>query len=100
MTPKERRERLIHLLRNPSEWPSSFCNWDFNECVNCAMGLAAHTGIVSELRPMIVQSELGLEWPDFRNVFIGLPLGTYPAVSVTPDMVADKLQEVNDAILD
>lgn len=87
---------LSYLLRHRELWPAGF-SWNFSGCHSCAMGLAHRTWANSLWRRFTT----GLRYPDapsMQRVFGISEHNTlqffyygYDTASVTPEMVADKI---------
>jgi hypothetical protein len=85
-TPRENRKLLIHTLRDPTS-PAMAFKWDIRSC-NCALRTAQNLGIGGGYAA--VQDLLGLS-DEHMNLF-----GAHyykDQRSVTPEMVADALEQ-------
>lgn len=107
---------LSYVLRHPDTWPEGFV-WDYNDCLNCAMGLAHELwGLMKDTNvpPNAWLSQaarvFALPYGDAERLFIdeysmtksGIAgwLGARRTVrrdAITPEMVADAIDKYMDA---
>src|SRR5882672_3746884 len=89
---------LSYLLRHHEEWPPEF-KWDYTYCDQCAMGLA-RTLWEKDYNPdkdQIVYAEdymqniFGLSIEMIEDIFEGTGWAENNLETVTPEMVADKI---------
>lgn len=91
---KPSAKALSYILRHRELWPTGF-EWDYNGCETCAMGLAHQLWIESIAMPgtSCVAPALGLDEKKAKfQVFVSPEL--FNKINVTPEMVADKLDEL------
>lgn len=96
MTPAMRRSILIATLRDRTLWPKGF-EWNYAHRYSCAMGLAER--LWKEIKLSIYWCmpcpALGLSDEQVNHVFGGR---YEAATSVTPEMVADRLEEMHRSL--
>jgi len=95
-----RREMLIAALRDEKTWPCDF-EWNFTNCKTCAIGLFEQLfQQPNNHREMLTL--LGLPIEDFDDTFClafaAKTYGTDDYKSITPTMVADRLEQVHRQI--
>lgn len=96
---------LSHILRHKELWPKGF-EWNFSKCSTCAMGLAnklwnlrdeAHTSTISQhLKIHHHDATYLFTYDGYRQETKGrnlVEITTSPDGGVTPEMVADKIDE-------
>jgi len=96
---------LIYLLRHKEEWPEGF-EWDFyNNSLSyykpncgCAMFLASKKFITKHMHSSDICKQLGIEdIPENHRIFLNPEIYGFEEDDynkVTPEMVADKLEEL------
>lgn len=99
MTPAMRRSILIATLRDKTLWPKHF-EWNYHLRCSCAMGLAER--LWKEIKPFFWWGtpcpELGLSDEQVNHVFGGRYEAATGQASVTPEMVADRLEEMHRSL--
>lgn len=93
LTPSMRRSVLIAALRDPTTWPEGF-EWAFARCRTCGLGLFAEmldTQPYDEVR-IWSRVERGLGLTERQAVIVFGRTYEQPDSSVTPAMVADRLE--------
>lgn len=97
---------LSYVLRHPDTWPETFI-WNYSNCTQCAMGLAHHLWKVPpakrETGPTIMAHAFAMPYTDAYRIFLGkayscqyffglinIPI---PNSAITPDMVADQIDQ-------
>lgn len=97
---------LSFVLRHPQLWPKDF-RWQFRECTNCAMALAARFWAIrdyipdSHLAPHQMATAFNVPQEVARSLFIGpaergLDYEYRPGIrvgDVTPEHVADAIDQ-------
>lgn len=79
-------------------WPSGF-KWDFSHCNTCGIGLFRCMDRPSHLSPLEILTKLGIDWSTGVDVF-GSGYMKRGILHVTPEIVADRLEEIHRAIAD
>lgn len=94
---------LSHVLRHPELWPAGFW-WDYADCFKCGMGLAHalwKETVDVPISPVMTKA-FDIPWWKAERIFGGNYLvTTYGVINydlVTPEMVADKIDEYLAAV--
>lgn len=110
LTPAMRRSALITILRDKTMWPKKF-RWDFMGCHSCARGLAHLLLGLSDVHDNgQLRDMFGLTEDEAMSVFAysywrGPSDAAYSyegkewGDSVTPKMVADKLETLHNKLV-
>lgn len=98
MTPAMRRSVLIATLRDRTLWPKDF-EWNYAHRCSCAIGLTEKLWPKINIRIYWFTPcpELGLSDGQVNQVF-GLLYYPFTRAPVTPEMVADRLEEIHRSL--
>jgi hypothetical protein len=79
---------LSYALRHPETWPKGFV-WNYNNCDNCAMGLAHKLWHQVQFHPhpnvgsSLMAREFSIPFAQAKNIFFGSNAKRFMAVTVT-----------------
>lgn len=81
---------LSYALRHQELWPKDF-KWAFHDCTTCAMGLA---GRLWKTIPLLsyMEGAFGMDYQSAKDIFGGWGY-MLSLPEITPEMVADKIDE-------
>lgn len=88
-------QALSHILRNRELWPTDF-EWHYWDCNYCALGLANalwYQTIGNYGTSTYVGEVLGLKRNEINLIFFGYGWAT-DGMTITPEMVADKIDQL------
>jgi len=106
---------LSYALRHPDTWPEGF-NWNFDNCRECAMGLAhrlwasipeAKNTATCSTGPSIMGRAFAMPYETARDIFMGEGEWTRTGLifktqidfkKVTPEMVADQIDKYLETV--
>lgn len=105
LTPAMRRSALIAALRDPNLRPDGF-EWDFTDCRSCAVGMfqrlmPAVQRTNDEATDTFMARALGMSEADAHSTFVSAwPAYRCSHTSVTPSMVADRLERLHKELVE
>ena len=92
-------ETLAKALRDQSSWPINF-RWNYTAIEMCAMGLMQRIwfremDVYEFYKPEVISEKLNIDETNAIKIFLngGAYLSNTPVFTITPEMVADKIDE-------